>query len=63
MRALLRLRIPAPSANSLKRAQETYDGLSQSTSQRVVHFLKAREAAERRSAEQVAARRHIRRKS
>jgi len=63
VQALLRLRSPAPSANSFRRAQETYDGLSQTTSQRVVHFLKAREAAERRSAEQVAARRHIRRKS
>jgi uncharacterized protein (DUF2336 family) len=63
VRALLRLRSPEPSAHVLRRAQESYDGLSPSTSQRVVHFLKAREAAERRSAEQVAARRHIRRKS
>ena len=63
VRALLRLRVPAPSGNSLRRAQETYDGLSPSTAQRVVHFLKAREAAERRSAEQAAARPHIRRKT
>ena len=60
VRALLRLRSPTPSAHTLRRAQETYDGLSPSTSQRVVHFLKAREAAERRSAEQAAARRQIR---
>jgi hypothetical protein len=63
VRALLRLRVDASSANDLRRAQETYDSLSENTSQRVVHFLKAREAAERRSAEQVAARRQIRRKS
>jgi hypothetical protein len=63
LRAMLRLRSPTPSASDLRRAQETYDGLSPSTAQRVVHFLKAREAAERRSAEQVAARRHIRRKT
>jgi uncharacterized protein (DUF2336 family) len=63
VRALLGLRTPPLSAKSLGRAQETYDGLSPTTSQRVVHFLKAREATERRSAEQTAARRHIRRKS
>jgi uncharacterized protein (DUF2336 family) len=63
VRALLRLRVDASSVNDLRRAQETYDSLSENTSQRVVHFLKAREAAERRSAEQVAARRQIRRKS
>lgn len=63
LRAMLNLRSPAPSAHSLRRAQETYDQLSPSTSQRVVHFLKAREAAERRSAEDVAARRQIRGKA
>jgi uncharacterized protein (DUF2336 family) len=62
-RGLLRLRSPAPSAHALRRAQETYDDLASDTSQRVVHFLKAREAAERRSAEQAAARRQIRRQS
>jgi uncharacterized protein (DUF2336 family) len=63
VRALLRLRSPVPAPHALRRAQDTYEGLAPSTSQRVVHFLKAREAAERRSAEQVAARRHLRRKS
>lgn len=63
LRAMLRLRSPAPSAQILRRAQETYDQLSMTTSQRVVQFLKAREAAERRSAEEAAVRRQIRTKS
>jgi uncharacterized protein (DUF2336 family) len=63
VRAMLKLRSPAPSTHGLRRAQESYDQLSSGTSQRVVHFLKAREAAERRSAEDVAARRQIRGKA
>ena len=63
VRTLLGLRSPALDGRSLRRTQETYDGLSPGTSQRVVHFLKAREAAERRSAEEAAARRHIRSKA
>ena len=62
LRAMLRLRSPAPSAHDLRRAQETFDQLSMATSQRVLQFLKAREAAERRSAEEAALRRQIRRK-
>jgi uncharacterized protein (DUF2336 family) len=63
LRAMLKLRSPTPSAQDLRRAQETYDGLSPTTSQRVVQFLKAREAAERRSAEEAAVRRQIRTRS
>lgn len=63
VRGMLRLRSPAPSAHDLQRGQETYDQLSTTTSQRVVQFLKAREAAERRSAEEAAVRRQIRRKT
>ena len=63
LRAMLRLRNPSVSASSLRRAQETYDGLSATTSQRVVQFLKAREGAERRSAEEAAVRRQIRTKN
>ena len=63
LRAMLRLRNPSVSASILRRAQETYDGLSATTSQRVVQFLKAREAAERRSAEEAAVRRQIRTKN
>jgi uncharacterized protein (DUF2336 family) len=62
LRALLKLRNPAPSAQSLRRAQDTYDNLATTTSHRVVQFLKAREAAERRTAEEAAMRRQIRRK-
>jgi uncharacterized protein (DUF2336 family) len=60
LRTMLQLRHPAPSPQSLRQAQETYEGLSTATSQRVVQFLKAREAAERRSAEEAAVRRQIR---
>ena len=63
LRAMLSLRTPAPSAQDVRRAQATYDQLSTTTSQRVVQFLKAREAAERRSAEEAAVRRQIRRRS
>ena len=63
LRAMLGLRNPPPSAQDLRRAQGTYDQLSTTTAQRVVQFLKAREAAERRSAEEAAVRRQIRRRS
>jgi hypothetical protein len=63
LRALLTLRKPTPSAQDLRRAQETYDQLSTATSQRVVQFLKAREEADRRSAEEAAVRRQFRRKT
>jgi Uncharacterised protein conserved in bacteria (DUF2336) len=63
LRALLSLRNPAPAAHELRKAQGTYDQLSTATAQRVVQFLKAREAAERRSAEEAAVRRQIRRRS
>jgi uncharacterized protein (DUF2336 family) len=62
LRAMLGLRSSAPSAQDLRRAQATYDQLSTTTAQRVVQFLKAREAAERRSAEEAAVRRQIRRR-
>ena len=62
LRSLLRLRIPEPTAHQLRRAQEVYDHLSATTAQRVVHFLKVREASERRAAEDAAARRQIRSK-
>jgi uncharacterized protein (DUF2336 family) len=62
LRALLKLRSPLPSAQGLKRAQDTYDQLSPTTAQRVVQFLKVREASERRSAKEVATRRQIRSK-
>jgi uncharacterized protein (DUF2336 family) len=62
LRAMLSLRSPPPSAQDLRRAQGTYDQLAATTSQRVIQFLKAREAAERRSAEEAAVRRQIRRK-
>jgi uncharacterized protein (DUF2336 family) len=62
LRAMLGLRSPPPSAHDLRKAQATYDQLSTTTAQRVVQFLKAREAAERRSAEEAAVRRQIRRR-
>jgi inorganic pyrophosphatase len=45
----------------LKRTFETYEQLSRQTSQRVVHFLKVRETAQKQAAE-AAARRQIRAK-
>jgi uncharacterized protein (DUF2336 family) len=61
LRALLQLRgAEAASAPNLRRAQEVYDQLAPATAQRVVHFLKVREEAERRAAEEAAARRQIR---
>jgi hypothetical protein len=45
----------------LNRTFETYEQLSRSTSQRVVHFLKVRETAQKQAAE-AAARRQIRAK-
>jgi uncharacterized protein (DUF2336 family) len=62
IRAMLRLRRPSPTAANLKRAQEVYDELSSATAQRVVHFLKVREASERRAAEEAADRRQVRTK-
>jgi hypothetical protein len=44
----------------MRRAQEIYDQLAPATAQRVVHFLKVREEAERRAAEDAAARRQVR---
>jgi hypothetical protein len=60
LRAMLKLRSPSPSPQALRRAQDSFDQLSDTTSQRVVQFLKAREAAERRSAEEAAVRRQVR---
>jgi uncharacterized protein (DUF2336 family) len=61
LRALLQLRGPeAASSQTMRRAQEIYDQLAPATAQRVVHFLKVREEAERRAAEDAAARRQVR---
>jgi hypothetical protein len=61
LRSLLQLRGPqAASPQNLRRAQEVYDQLAPATAQRVVHFLKVREEAERRAAEEAAAKRQVR---
>lgn len=57
VKALLALRGPdGASAHQIKRAFDTYDQLSPATSQRVVHFLKVREATQRRAVEAAATR-------
>ncbi|MFL5117845.1 MAG: hypothetical protein ACJ8DG_19690, partial [Microvirga sp.] len=62
VRALVRLRDKAEATPArLKRIFETYEQLSRSTSQRVVHFLKVRETAQKQAAG-AAARRQIRAK-
>ncbi|MFL5174579.1 MAG: hypothetical protein ACJ8CO_02050, partial [Microvirga sp.] len=62
VRALVRLRDKAEATPArLKRIFETYEQLSRSTSQRVVHFLKLRETAQKQAAG-AAARRQIRAK-
>jgi hypothetical protein len=62
VRALIELRDKAEATPArLKRTFETYEQLSRSTAQRVVHFLKVREAAQKQVAE-AAARRQIRAK-
>ncbi|HEX8166399.1 MAG TPA: DUF2336 domain-containing protein [Beijerinckiaceae bacterium] len=62
VRALVKLRDKAEATPTrLKRIFETYEQLSRSTSQRVVHFLKVRETAQKQAAE-AAARRQIRSK-
>jgi uncharacterized protein (DUF2336 family) len=62
VRALVRLRDKAEATPArLKRIFETYEQLSRATSQRVVHFLKLRESAQKQAAG-AAARRQIRAK-
>jgi uncharacterized protein (DUF2336 family) len=62
VRALVKLRDrPEATPARLKRTFETYEQLSRSTAQRVVHFLKVRESAKKQAAE-AAARRQIRAK-
>lgn len=57
MRALIGLRGPAASQpHHLKRAFDTFDQLNPTTAQRVVHFLKVREATQKRAAEAAASR-------
>jgi uncharacterized protein (DUF2336 family) len=58
--ALLKLREPDASPQRLRRAEISYEGLAPSTAQRVLHFIKVREGAQRRSAEEAASRRQIR---
>lgn len=62
VRALLGLRGPdMAQPHQLKRAFDTFDQLNPTTAQRVVHFLKVREATQKRAAE-AAANRQIRSK-
>ena len=62
VRALVKLRDRSEATPTrLSRTFETYEQLSRATSQRVVHFLKVREAAQKEAAE-AAARRQIRAK-
>jgi Uncharacterised protein conserved in bacteria (DUF2336) len=60
VRALVKLRDRTEATPArLKRTFETYEQLSRATAQRVVHFLKVRETAQKQAAE-AAARRQIR---
>ncbi|MCG6121851.1 MAG: DUF2336 domain-containing protein [Microvirga sp.] len=57
VRDLLRLRGPdAAQPHAMRRARDTFEKLKPATAQRVVHFLKAREASQRRALEAAAGR-------
>lgn len=57
VRGLLRLRgEDAAQPHAMKRAKETFEKLKPATAQRVLHFLKAREASQKRALEAAAAR-------
>jgi uncharacterized protein (DUF2336 family) len=63
VKSLLAMRIGDPaSAASLKKSYETYEQLSPTTAQRVLHFLKVREASQKQAAQTAAANRQIRSK-
>jgi hypothetical protein len=64
MRTLLKLRDADQAApHLLKRAEDTYEGLASATAQRVVQFIRVREASQRQAAEAAATRRQIRSKT